>query len=94
MRSPASALPGGGETLARPRRTRRYRTLLPLLAPVAVDPDDFAMLVAAIFVLALPMLLGWPWFKIFVLELRNMARKRSEERAAAAAKGSAGAALG
>lgn len=52
------------------------------------------MLVAAIFVLALPMLLGWPWFKIFVLELRNMARKRSEERAAAAAKGSAGAALG
>lgn len=86
-RTPLPRLPrrhradGPRSALATPPRCRdRVRTLMPLVFNTPFDPDAFTYLVATWGLLALPFMLGWPWTKIFISELRKLREDRAAER--------------
>jgi len=67
---------------------------MPLLLHTPYDPDAFTYLIASWFLLALPFMLGWPWTKIFISELRKLWADRAAEREREKAKAAALAARG
>lgn len=53
---------------------------MPLVLGTPLDPDAFTYLVASWFLFALPFMLGWPWTKIYISELRQSWADRAAER--------------